>query len=194
MKIGYARVSTDDQNLDLQHDELKRAGCENIYSEHISSTKAERPQLQACLKAIRSDEDVLVIWRLDRLGRNLKELIELVNELEKKGCGLVSLKESIDTTTPAGRLVFHIFASLAQFERELIQERTKAGIKSARERGKIGGRPSKLTLADKTMIQALMSHQETNVKELATRFGVSRATLYRVFDDGQKKEALKGSK
>lgn len=193
MKIGYARVSTDDQNLDLQHDELKRAGCENIYSEHISSTKAERPQLQACLKALRHD-DVLVIWRLDRLGRNLKELIELVNELEKKGCGLVSLKESIDTTTPAGRLVFHIFASLAQFERELIQERTKAGIQSARERGKVGGRPSKLTLADKTMIQALMSHQETNVKELALRFGVSRATLYRVCDELENKEALKGSK
>ena len=193
MKIGYARVSTDDQNLDLQHDELKRAGCENIYSEHISSTKAERPQLQACLKALRHD-DVLVIWRLDRLGRNLKELIELVNELEKKGCGLVSLKESIDTTTPAGRLVFHIFASLAQFERELIQERTKAGIQSARERGKVGGRPSKLTLADKTMIQALMSHQETNIKELALRFGVSRATLYRVCDEMENKEAQKSSK
>lgn len=193
MKIGYARVSTDDQNLDLQHDELKRAGCENIYSEHISSTKAERPQLQACLKALRHD-DVLVIWRLDRLGRNLKELIELVNELEKKGCGLVSLKESIDTTTPAGRLVFHIFASLAQFERELIQERTKAGIQSARERGKVGGRPSKLTLADKTMIQALMTHQETNVKELALRFGVSRATLYRVCDELENKEAHKSSK
>jgi DNA invertase Pin-like site-specific DNA recombinase len=193
MKIGYARVSTDDQNLDLQHDELKRAGCENIYSEHISSTKAERPQLQACLKALRHD-DVLVIWRLDRLGRNLKELIELVNELEKKGCGLVSLKESIDTTTPTGRLVFHIFASLAQFERELIQERTKAGIQSARERGKVGGRPSKLTLADKTMIQALMSHQETNIKELALRFGVSRATLYRVCDEMENKEAQKGSK
>ena len=193
MKIGYARVSTDDQNLDLQHDELKRVGCENIYSELISSTKAERPQLQACLKALRHD-DVLVIWRLDRLGRNLKELIELVNELEKKGCGLVSLKESIDTTTPTGRLVFHIFASLAQFERELIQERTKAGIQSARERGKVGGRPSKLTLADKTMIQALMTHQETNVKELALRFGVSRATLYRVCDELENKEALKGSK
>lgn len=179
MKIGYARVSTDDQNLDLQNDELQRIGCEKIYSEHISSTKAERPELNACLKALRSG-DVLVIWRLDRLGRNLRELIELVTRFESMGVGLVSLKENIDTTTPAGRLVFHIFASLAQFERELIQERTKAGLASARERGKVGGRPKKLTKADCVMIQALMSHPETNVTELMQRFGVSRSTLYRV--------------
>ena len=179
MKIGYARVSTDDQSLDLQHDALNEAGCGQVYSEHISSGKQERPELKACLKALRS-EDVLVVWRLDRLGRSMTELITLVSELETKGCGFVSLKENIDTTTATGRLVFHIFASLAQFERELIQERTKAGLQAARARGKKGGRPEKLSDKDKTMIRTLMKDVNTNVSDLANRFEVGRSTIYRV--------------
>lgn len=182
MKIGYARVSTDDQNLDLQHDALKEAGCEQLYSEHISSGKKERPELHACLKALRAN-DVLVVWRLDRLGRSMSELIALVSELETKGCGFVSLKENIDTTTATGRLVFHIFASLAQFERELIQERTKAGLQAARARGKKGGRPEKLSDKDKAMIRTLMKDVNTNVSDLALRFEVGRSTIYRVCQD-----------
>ena len=158
INVGYARVSTDEQLLDLQLDALKKYGCGKIYQEHISGGRGrkERPQLADCLSNIRSG-DTLVVWRLDRLGRSLKDLIEIVGELDRLGVGLVSLRENIDTTSATGRLIFHVFASLAQFERELIQERTKAGVEAARARGRKGGRPQKLTDREKAMVSTLMA-------------------------------------
>lgn len=147
-EIGYARVSTHEQNLDLQRDELDRAGVETIYEDQASGKSAERPELQHCLKALRAG-DTLTVWRLDRLGRNLQDLIRIVTELEGKGVTFKSLKESIDTRGPAGKLVFHLFAALAQFERELLGERTMAGLDAARARGRKGGRPASLSPAQK---------------------------------------------
>jgi DNA invertase Pin-like site-specific DNA recombinase len=144
MLIGYARVSTDDQNLDLQRDALKQAGCEQIFTDHISGTKAERPGLTDALSHLR-DGDTLVVWRLDRLGRTLPHLIETVNGLQNRGIGFKSLTESIDTTTSGGKLIFHIFGALAEFEREIIRERTNAGLSAARARGRKGGRPKALS-------------------------------------------------
>lgn len=179
MKIGYARTSTLDQNLELQLDALQQAGCEKIYQEKISSVKDHRPELENCLKALRQG-DTLYIWRLDRLGRSLKDLINLVNQLQQLGCELVSIKENIDTSTPAGKLTFHLFASLAEFERELIKERTQAGIISARARGRMGGRPQKLKASEKAMIRQLMSDRQNSATAIAKQFGVSRATIYSV--------------
>src|ERR671938_690727 len=144
MLIGYARVSTQDQTLNLQLDRLKAAGCEKIFTDHISGTKAERPGLTDALSHLRPG-DTLVVWRLDRLGRSLPHLIETVNGLQERGIGFKSLTESIDTTTSGGKLIFHIFGALAEFEREIIRERTKAGLQSARARGKAGGPKHKLT-------------------------------------------------
>jgi DNA invertase Pin-like site-specific DNA recombinase len=144
MLIGYARVSTEDQNLDLQRDALKQAGCEQIYTDRVSGTKAERKGLTEALSHLRSG-DTLVVWRLDRLGRSLRHLIDTVTDLQEREIGFKSLQESIDTTTSGGKLVFHIFGALAEFEREIIRERTKAGLTAARARGKSGGRPKALT-------------------------------------------------
>lgn len=179
MKIGYARTSTIDQNLDLQLDALIQADCEKIYQEKISSVNDHRSELENCLKALR-EGDTLYIWRLDRLGRSLKELISLINQLQEMGCELVSIKENIDTSTPTGKLAFHLFASLAEFERELIRERTQAGLLSARARGRMGGRPQKLTDTEKVMIRQLMSDRSNSPTDIAKRFGVSRATVYSV--------------
>ena len=179
MKIGYARTSTLDQHLDLQLDALKNCGCEKIFQEKISSVKDKRPQLGNCLQALRNG-DTLYIWRLDRLGRSLKDLITIVNQLQEIGCELVSIKESIDTSTTAGKLTFHLFASLAEFERELIRERTQAGLSSARARGRLGGRPEKLTDNEKQMIRQLMSDRHSSATNIAKQFGVSRATIYKV--------------
>lgn len=179
MKIGYARTSTQDQNLDLQIDALKQANCERIYQEKVSSSKEQRVELENCFKALR-EGDTLYVWRLDRLGRSLKDLVQLVNQLQEMGCGLVSLKENIDTSTPAGKLTFHIFASLAEFERELIRERTQAGLLSARARGRMGGRPKKLSDIDQMMIRQLMKERQLSVNEIAKRFGVCRATIYKI--------------
>ena len=143
MKIGYARVSTKDQNLDLQLDALKAAGCEKIYTDKISSVK-NRPELNKALSYLRKG-DTFVIWRLDRLGRSLKDLVNIVDDMQSKGIDFISLNDSIDSTTSSGRLIFGIFASLAAFERELIIERTKAGLEAARIRGRIGGRPQGLS-------------------------------------------------
>ena len=144
MQIGYARVSTLDQNLDLQIDALNQAGCKKIFQEKITGIKLKREQLQNAIDYLRAG-DVLVIWKLDRLGRSLKDLLLIVNELNQKEIGLKSLHENIDTTTPTGKLIFHIFASLAEFEKDVIKERTNAGLKAARARGRVGGRPKKLT-------------------------------------------------
>src|SRR3954451_12060266 len=143
MKIGYARISTDDQNLDLQRDALKAAGCEKIIEDKASGAKAKRDGLERVREQLRPG-DVLVVWRLDRLGRTLKHLIELMGDLERQGIGFQSTTEAIDTTTPGGKLVFHIFAALAEFERNLIRERTQAGLEAARARGRKGGRPKAL--------------------------------------------------
>lgn len=179
MKIGYARVSTDDQLLDLQIDALHGHGVETIYREHKSGKDTDRPELANCLKAMRSG-DTLIVWRLDRLGRSLADLIRIVNDLEARGVGFASLTEQIDTTTPAGKLIFHVFAALAEFERSLIRERTHAGLTAARARGRVGGRHPKLTGKDLTMAKALMADKTQNVSEIAKRFGVSRSTLYRL--------------
>ncbi len=143
MLIGYARVSTDDQNLALQEDALKKAGCKKIFSDKMSGAKSNRLGLQEALTYLRDGEDTLVVWRLDRLGRSLKNLIEMMTLLENRSIGFQSLQESINTMTSGGKLIFHIFGALAEFERNLIQERTKAGLAAARARGKKGGRPKK---------------------------------------------------
>ncbi len=183
MKIGYARTSTLDQNLDLQLDALKSCGCEKIYQEKISSVKDHRPQLENCLKALRAG-DTLYIWRLDRLGRSLKDLINIVTQLQEMDCELVSIKESIDTSTTSGKLTFHLFASLAEFERELIRERTQAGLLSARARGRMGGRPEKLKESEKQMIRQLMNDRQNSATNIAKQFGVSRAKVYKVVKEG----------
>ena len=179
MKIGYARVSTDDQTLDLQLDALAQAGCALVYQEHASGKSARRQELEACLKALRTG-DCLIVWRLDRLGRNLGDLVGIINGLETRSVGFESLMESIETTSPSGKLVFHLFAALAEFERNMTRERTLAGLRSARARGRTGGRPKKLPRKeDLDMLRALVREGNTPVKDIAARFGISRATVYR---------------
>lgn len=177
--IGYARVSTFEQTLHLQRDALNAAGAVSIYEDKASGKSADRPELQHCLKALR-DGDTLVVWRLDRLGRNLQDLIRIVNELEGRGIKFKSLKESIDTTGPAGKLVFHMFAALAEFERELIRERTLAGLEAARARGKKGGRPESLDAKQQQAVLAMMSSRVMSIADIARQFNVSRSTLYNV--------------
>jgi DNA invertase Pin-like site-specific DNA recombinase len=178
MRIGYARVSTDDQSLDLQRDQLKRAGAESIYEEHASGKNTERPELEACFKALRQG-DALIVWRLDRLGRSLADLVHLVSGLESRGIGFESLTEQIDTSSSAGRLVFHAFAALAEFERNLIRERTLAGLKAARARGRTGGRRPKLSPDQLAMVRTLLKAGELTVTQVARQFNVSVSTLYR---------------
>jgi DNA invertase Pin-like site-specific DNA recombinase len=178
MQIGYARVSTDDQLLDLQLDALSAHGCENIYREHASAKSIDRPELDATLKALRTG-DSLVVWRLDRLGRSLHDLTKIVTDLETRGVGFVSLTEQINTGTPSGKLVFHLFASLAEFERNLIRERTQAGLKSARARGRNGGRPQKLAGKNLAIAKTLMADKTNDVTEIAKHLKVHRSTLYR---------------
>ena len=177
MLIGYARVSTDDQNLDMQHDALQRAGCEKVYSDRQSGASADRPGLITALDVLRSN-DTLVIWRLDRLGRSLKDLIHLVERLEQRGVGLKSLQENIDTTTTGGRLVFHLFGALAEFERNLIRERTQAGLSAARARGKLGGRPKMLDSTKRELTLRLHRERQHSVNEICRLMGISKSTLY----------------
>ncbi len=178
-RIGYARVSTDDQNLDLQRDALSKAGCAPIYEEKVSGkgTGSERPEWVQCLKALRSG-DTLVLWRLDRLGRSLSDLVHIVGELEQRGVGFESLTEKIETSSAAGKLIFHVFASLAEFERNLIRERTRAGLEAARARGRIGGRTRKLDEKQIREIRAMLRDPQVNVSDVAKRYGVSRTTVY----------------
>lgn len=180
MRIGYARVSTKDQKFDLQVDALKKANCETIYKEAVSGVKANRPVLEEVLSRLRAG-DVLVIWKLDRLGRSLKELVHLANTLLDRQIGLISLNDPIDTTTPQGRLVFNIFASLAEFEREIIKERTEAGLKAARARGRKGGRPSGLSEQAKTKAiaaETLYKEGELSVETISKQLNISVPTLY----------------
>lgn len=182
-RIGYARVSTDDQNLDLQRDALHLAGVQSIYEETVSGKTACRPELGHCLKALRAG-DTLVVWRLDRLGRSLTDLVHIVAELEEKGIGFESIAEKIETTSAAGKLVFHVFAALAEFERNLIRERTQAGLAAARARGRAGGRKPKLDTRQIREIKRLMSDPTIPVSQIAKRYKVSRTTIYKVAPRG----------
>jgi DNA invertase Pin-like site-specific DNA recombinase len=181
MLIGYARVSTTDQTLSLQRDALTAAGCRDIFTDTMSGSTDHRPGLEQARSHLRTG-DTLVVWRLDRLGRSLKHLIETVQDLERQGVGFKSLTEQIDTTTPGGTLIFHVFGALAEFERALIVERTKAGLAAARARGRTGGRPrgtirqdvKKLALA-----QQLASEGKRSVTEICHTLGIARTTFYR---------------
>lgn len=180
MKIGYARISTKDQNLALQIDALTKAGCEKFYQDVASGARSERPALNEMIHNLRSG-DVLVIWKLDRLGRSLNHLISLVNDLMEKKVGLQSLQDPIDTTTPHGRLSFNLFASLAEFERDLIRERTQAGLSAARARGRNGGRPKGIPAkAEATACAAETLYKEgrLTVNEISGKLGIAKSTLY----------------
>lgn len=175
--IGYARVSTQDQNLDLQVQALQQAGCEQIFEDRMTGARVDRPGLQDALSRLRCN-DVFTVWKLDRLARSVKGLVDLVADLEARGIQFRSLTDSIDTGTPAGRFFFHVMASLAQMERELIKERTKAGLDAARRRGRIGGRKRKMT-PSKTESALKLLQAGTPPKEVASSLGVSVPTLYR---------------
>jgi DNA invertase Pin-like site-specific DNA recombinase len=178
VKVGYIRTSKKDQNPQLQRRDLLAAGCEKIFEEQISSRKAERPQLRAALEYVRKG-DALVVWKLDRFGRSLQELIELVRGLKERGIEFVSLRESIDTTTPGGKLVFHVFGAVAEFERDLVLERTVAGLEAARARGRRGGRPRALDESKAKLAKRLKAEGEHSVEEICSMLGVGRSTLYR---------------
>jgi len=179
MLVGYARVSTTDQNLDLQDDALQTAGCERMFTDIASGAKAERPGLNQALKECRKG-DTLVVWKLDRLGRSLPHLVETVRDLADKGIGFKSLQENIDTTTSGGKLIFHIFASLAEFERDLIRERTHAGLSAARARGRKGGRPKGvMDLNKQKAALALKNDTSRSISEICQILGVCRNTYYK---------------
>jgi DNA invertase Pin-like site-specific DNA recombinase len=184
MLIGYARVSTQDQTLDLQTDALKQTGCEKIFTDMTSGAKAERPGLQEAMNHLRAG-DTLVVWRLDRLGRTLKQLIATITELSEQDIGFKSLQENIDTTTSGGKLIFHIFGALAEFEREIIRERTNAGLQAARARGRFGGRPALGALDPKKMALAKQLHDDHSrpVQEICDTLQISKSTLYRYLRD-----------
>lgn len=178
MIIGYARVSTDDQSLDSQTDALSAAGAEKVFADKISGSRRARPELDRMLEQLR-DGDVVTVTKYDRLARSLKDLLEIVETIRERGAGFRSLAEEIDTTTPAGRLVFHVFASIAQFERERISERTKEGLASARKRGRIGGRPPALSPAQKDEVRRMRDNEHRSISEIARLFGVSDRTIRR---------------
>jgi DNA invertase Pin-like site-specific DNA recombinase len=184
MLVGYAQVSTQDQPPALQLDALKAAGCERVFQEKASGAQRDRPELAAALDYMR-DGDTLVVWKFDRLARSMKQLIETVETLEARQIGFRSLTEAIDTTTAGGRLVFHVFASLAEFERSVIKERTTAGLAAARARGRKGGRPPSLTEKDIAAARAMLSDPDITVDEVARRLGVGPATLYRHLPGGR---------
>ena len=179
MKVGYARVSKLDQNLELQLQELKKSGCKKIFTDKISGARDKRPGLDEALSYLRKS-DTLVVWKLDRLGRSTKRLIELVEKLESKDINFISITDSINTTSPAGRFFFHVMASLAQMERELIRERTRAGLEAARKIGRVGGRPRKMTPAKIKCARKLLN-AGTCPKDVAESIAVSVPTLYRWF-------------
>ncbi len=187
MLIGYGRVSTADQYLRMQEDALKNSGCEEIYTDIASGAKTARPGLHDALSHLRKG-DILVVWKLDRLGRSLAHLIQTIKELNEKEIGFKSLQENIDSTTSGGQLIFHIFGALAEFERELIRERTQAGLKAARIRGRLGGRPP---LLSKRQINKLKKHYEKgdlSVKEICKLFNITKPTLYRYLKDTSKSD------
>ena len=187
MLVGYARVSTGDQTLALQQDALAKAGCERVFTDTLSGAHADRPGLTEALAYARSG-DTLVVWKLDRLGRSLRHLIETIRLLHERGVGFRSLTEQIDTTTSGGKLIFHVFGALAEFERDLIRERTQAGLAAARARGRQGGRPRSAAVADAkqvAMAQALYNDKSTSIADICKTLRISRATLYRYIQVGR---------
>ncbi len=184
MLIGYARVSTQEQNTALQRDALCAAGCEKLFEEKASGAQRERPQLKAALDYMRPG-DTLVVWKLDRLARSLRQLIDTVEELHTRGIGFRSLTEAIDTTTAGGKLIFHIFGALAEFERSVIRERTRAGLASAKAMGRLGGRPRALNDDDLIMARALLRDPGITVEMVARKLNVAPSTLYSYFPGGR---------
>ena len=178
IRLGYVRVSTADQNEDLQSDALTAAGCDRLFVDHASGKTDSRPGLDSMLEQLRPG-DTVVVWRLDRLGRSLRHLIDLANLMDERGVALVSLRESLDTSTPGGRLIFHVFGALAEFERDLIRERTTAGLAAARARGRHGGRPTVWTDEKLQAARAMHASGEHDISSIARVLGISRATLYR---------------
>lgn len=178
MVIGYARVSTEQQGTEAQLPDLKRAGCKRIYQEKMSGGTIERPELEKCLDRLENG-DTLVVWRLDRLGRSIRDLLQIVDRLDKGGINFISLTEKFDTSTAAGRLVFHFFAALTQFEKELIRERTMAGLSSARARGRVGGRKKLLSPQQVRVARTMWDSQEHTRHQIAAHFGVSAPTIDR---------------
>lgn len=181
MKIGYARVSTKDQSLDLQEDALKKVGCKTIYSECVSGANTDRLKLHEMINQLRKG-DVVIVWKLDRLGRSLRDLVSLMSTLQNLGVGFKSLQDNIDTTTPIGKLNFHLFAALAEFERDIISERTKAGLAAARARGRKGGRPKGLSQKAKDkarLAESLYKEKERTIAEICEYLSISKPTLYR---------------
>ncbi len=183
MLVGYARVSTQDQNLDLQRDALGAIGCERVFHEKVSGAGPRLPAREELVAFARRD-DVVVVWKLDRLGRSLRDLIDVVGTLRERGVGLRSLHESIDTTTPAGKLTFHVFAALAEFEREVAHERTRAGLAAARGRGARLGRPRVLNEEQIEMARSLRQNPKLSARQIAAHMGIHRATLYRYLGSG----------
>lgn len=184
MNIGYARVSTTEQNITLQTDALSEVGCERIFVETASGAQRDRPELQSALDYMRPG-DTLVVWKLDRLARSMRQLIDTVELLQLKGMGFRSLTEAIDTTTPGGMLVFHIFGAMAEFERAIIRERTMAGLEAARTRGRKGGRPRSLTTKDLAMAKSMLRDPDIKLADVAGKLGVSTPTLYRHLPGGR---------
>jgi DNA invertase Pin-like site-specific DNA recombinase len=184
MLIGYARISTTDQTLALQRDALEKAGCEQIFTDTVSGTKAVRIGLTEALSHLRRG-DTLVVWRLDRLGRSLRHLIDTITSLQEQEIGFKSLTENIDTTTSGGKLVFHIFGALAEFEREIVKERTLAGLGSARARGRVGGRPKALTSKEIQMLNSMAADKSLTVADICKTFGIGKTTFYRYVKAGE---------
>ena len=185
MLIGYARISTHDQTLNLQLDALKNSGCEKIFTDTASGTKAERKGLEDALAFARAG-DTIVVWRLDRLGRSLRHLIETITRLADRQIGFKSLTEQIDTTTSGGKLIFHVFGALAEFERDIIKERTQAGLIAARARGRVGGRPRALTAKEIAIAQALYADPTKSIRDICTTLRISKMTLYRYVAPGKR--------
>ena len=178
MKVGYTRVSKQEQNEALQRDALKEAGCEKYFSDKMTGSNFESKGLEELLAFVRPG-DTVIVWKLDRLGRSLKDLIETLNVLKDRGVDFISLTEKIDTTTPGGKLIFHLMGALAEFERDLIRERTNAGLAAARARGRIGGRPRKLTTNGKVALAQRFADTNQSIPDICSTLEISRSTLYR---------------
>lgn len=186
MLVGYARVSTQDQNLDMQIKALQEAGCERIFAEKITGTKADRPEYQKMKEFVRKSHDTIVVYKLDRLGRSMRHLIDEMQYFKEIEVGFKSLQENIDTTTSGGKLFFHIFAAIAEFERDIIKERTLSGLKAARARGRLGGRPSKVTPSQINIIKQLYADNKNSISDICGSFKISQATLFRLVKQGGK--------
>lgn len=178
MLVGYCRVSTQEQSLNLQKDALKKVGCEKIFTDVGSGAKFDRKGLTDALNYMRKD-DCLVVWKLDRLGRSLKDLIKTINDIHEKKMSFQSLQESLNTDTSSGKLIFHVFGALAEFERDVIRDRTKAGLNAARACGRLGGRPRKLDKSKIVMAKALLADNNNAIKEICKTLNISKSTLYR---------------